>query len=319
MADILSKFIAHQNMTGGRHRVWSLVVTIFGDAIEPRGGVLRLGALQKITEHIGIEGNALRTAMSRLASDGWLERQRIGRASYYKPSLLASGENNLASKVIYQFFPERWDGKWLFAVPTNNDGFSADAKSQLHNSGFAFHGRKLAIAPDLGPDLGPELGPELGNVSLEKLETAGSNQDVMMFCVEEADAQRYGGSFGGKFEDLLNNVSFHHDQSALYGEFSNSASSLLASLKDHDDLDGLDAFILRTLLVHQWRRIVLRDVKWPRELRSDNWPGFCAQSLISELYERLLVPSEKWLSDLDATPGGKLPQAERDLSLRFKF
>ncbi|MCP4183007.1 MAG: hypothetical protein GY761_06780 [Hyphomicrobiales bacterium] len=48
------------------------MVTIFGDAIVPRGDVMRPGALQQITDHIGISNNALRTAMSRLASDGWL-------------------------------------------------------------------------------------------------------------------------------------------------------------------------------------------------------------------------------------------------------
>jgi phenylacetic acid degradation operon negative regulatory protein len=289
MAEVLNKYWAHQNITGAKIRVWSLVVTIFGDVIEPRGGVFRLGALQQITEHIGIESNALRTAMSRLASDGWLERQRIGRASYYKPSPLATREIALASKVIYRFFPPNWNGNWIFALATNIAGFDGETKVKLHNTGFAFHSRKLAIAPDMGN----------GYLS-------GDIREITFFQASSRDAT-----------DILASVNFHHDCASLYREFTNSVSDLLENLKNQREIDGLDALLLRSLLVHQWRRIVLRDVHWPRELRPCDWPGFNAQSMIAELYPRLLDPSERWLSALDATPNGKLPEAESYMSHRF--
>jgi phenylacetic acid degradation operon negative regulatory protein len=289
MADMLNKYLASQNRSGTKIRVWSLVVTIFGDVIEPRGGVCRLGALQQITEHIGIESNALRTAMSRLASDGWLERQRIGRASYYKPSPLAAREIALASDVIYRFFPPNWNGDWIFALSTNTGGFDAEVKASLHNAGFAFHSRKLAIAPDMGDS-----------------DQYGEIQEISIFNASSKNTA-----------NMLTSINFHHDCETLYLEFSKSASQLLENVKNQPEINGLDALLLRSLLVHQWRRIVLRDVHWPQQLRRHDWPGFSAQSMIGELYHRLLDPSEKWLSCLDATADGKLPEAASDLSFRF--
>jgi phenylacetic acid degradation operon negative regulatory protein len=69
-------------------RAWSLIVTIYGDAVVPRGGSLWLGSLLDMMAAFGIGGGVVRTAMSRLAKDGWIERQRIGRQSYYRLSTI---------------------------------------------------------------------------------------------------------------------------------------------------------------------------------------------------------------------------------------
>ena len=64
-------------------RTWSIVITIYGDAIVPRGGAVWLGTLEAILAAMEIGGGVVRTAMSRLAADGWLERRlpaALGRA-----------------------------------------------------------------------------------------------------------------------------------------------------------------------------------------------------------------------------------------------
>jgi phenylacetic acid degradation operon negative regulatory protein len=296
MHKILGNYLESQSLFDSKLSVWSLVVTIFGDAIVPRGGVLRLGALQQITDHIGISNNALRTAMSRLASDGWLERQRMGRASFYNPSAMAAHENKEASDIIYRFFPVDWNGNWLIAVSTDSDGFCPATKAKLHVADFAFQNRKLAIAPDY------RMAGE-GNL---KFDTAG-------LSVFEAR------SFGNdNTKELLGSFQFHHDCFALYRQFTDSAEKLSNELKKCNEISGLDALLLRLLLLHQWRRIALKDVQWPRELRPPDWPGYSAQTLIRDLYHKLLAPSEVWLSQLDATPHGVLPSAENSLITRFK-
>jgi phenylacetic acid degradation operon negative regulatory protein len=70
--------------SGGRLRVWSLLVTFFGDAVAPRGGRVALSVLQDAMALLNIEAGAVRTAMSRLAGDGWVEREREGRLSFYE-------------------------------------------------------------------------------------------------------------------------------------------------------------------------------------------------------------------------------------------
>src|ERR1700753_248069 len=65
-------------------RTGSIVITLFGDAIVPRGGSVWLGTLLTFFESIDIDSGVVRTAMSRLAADGWLERNKVGRNSFYR-------------------------------------------------------------------------------------------------------------------------------------------------------------------------------------------------------------------------------------------
>ncbi|MDJ0995254.1 MAG: hypothetical protein QNI90_16880 [Dinoroseobacter sp.] len=84
-----------------RPRVWSLIVTVFGDAALPRGGELPLSRLQVLLGRIGIEAGTIRTALSRLGRDGWVERRRDGRNSVYHLSDHAASETLDAMQQIY--------------------------------------------------------------------------------------------------------------------------------------------------------------------------------------------------------------------------
>jgi len=51
---------------GDRNRVWSLVVTIFGDLAQGTGDTLSMQTLARITEPLGVKPEALRVALHRL-------------------------------------------------------------------------------------------------------------------------------------------------------------------------------------------------------------------------------------------------------------
>src|SRR5260370_3114631 len=73
-------------------RTGSIVITVFGDAIVPRGGSVWLGTLLKFFETLEIDSSVVRTAMSRLTADGWVERSKVGRNSFYR--LVRRGPEN---------------------------------------------------------------------------------------------------------------------------------------------------------------------------------------------------------------------------------
>ena len=50
----------------------SLIITVFGDAILPRGGSIWLGSLIKLVQPLGLSERLVRTSVFRLAQDGWL-------------------------------------------------------------------------------------------------------------------------------------------------------------------------------------------------------------------------------------------------------
>ncbi|MCV0428453.1 MAG: PaaX family transcriptional regulator, partial [Roseibium sp.] len=60
-----------------------LIVSMYGDIVEPRGGVLWMGNLISLCAGFNVNESLVRTAVSRLVSKGQLEGQREGRRSYY--------------------------------------------------------------------------------------------------------------------------------------------------------------------------------------------------------------------------------------------
>ena len=70
-------------------RASSLVITLYGDTIEPHGGTVWLGSLIKLLEPMGINERLMRTTIFRLTQDNWLTSDKVGRKSYY--SLTGSG------------------------------------------------------------------------------------------------------------------------------------------------------------------------------------------------------------------------------------
>ncbi|HTL93821.1 MAG TPA: hypothetical protein VL176_15820, partial [Steroidobacteraceae bacterium] len=75
-------------------RAGSLLISIFGDAIAPRGGAVTLGSLIRLAAPFGLAERAVRTAVARLARDGWLASRRAGRRSEYR--LTRSGAERFA-------------------------------------------------------------------------------------------------------------------------------------------------------------------------------------------------------------------------------
>jgi phenylacetic acid degradation operon negative regulatory protein len=82
-------------------------------------------------------------------------------------------------------------------------------------------------------------------------------------------------------------------------------------------LSDADAFTARILLIHYYRRVVLRDPLLPTALLPGNWPGRAARQLCREIYRGLLPASEQWLDRNGVNESGPLPAAGKALARRF--
>jgi phenylacetic acid degradation operon negative regulatory protein len=82
-------------------------------------------------------------------------------------------------------------------------------------------------------------------------------------------------------------------------------------------LSDTDAFIARILLIHYYRRVVLRDPLLPAALLPADWPGRAARSLCGEIYRGLLPASEQWLDRNGLNENGPLPEAGAELARSF--
>lgn len=79
----------------------AFIVTIYGDVVVPRGGVLWTGTLIALCAGVGINESLVRTAVSRLVAADRLEGERIGRRSYYRLRRSALAEFMQAADLLY--------------------------------------------------------------------------------------------------------------------------------------------------------------------------------------------------------------------------
>src|ERR1700721_3594022 len=116
-------------------RTGSIVITLFGDAIVPRGGSVWLGTVLAFFETIDIDSGVVRTAMSRRAADGWLERNKVGRNSFYR--LVKKGRQTFdaATKHIYDPQASDWTGRFELLLIGNGEDRDA-SREALKNAGF---------------------------------------------------------------------------------------------------------------------------------------------------------------------------------------
>ena len=84
-----------------------------------------------------------------------------------------------------------------------------------------------------------------------------------------------------------------------------------------EKLADADAFTARILLIHHYRRVVLRDPLLPSALLPPDWPGRAARALCGEIYRALLPASERWLDSHASNESGLLPKAGAELARRF--
>lgn len=102
--DPIEDLVARLNSTK-KLRVWSVIITFFGDAIVPRGGSVSAKTAQSLLGRMGIEAGAIRTAFSRLTSDGWVVREKRGRSSFFRLSATGLAPFEAATDRIYAPLP----------------------------------------------------------------------------------------------------------------------------------------------------------------------------------------------------------------------
>ncbi|SPH24654.1 Transcriptional repressor PaaX [Defluviimonas aquaemixtae] len=155
----------------GRPRVWSLVITVMGDAVQPRGGRVALARLALILGRLGVEPGALRTALSRLARDGWVVRERTGRVSHYRLSARGLAEYEPAARRIYAA-PAKTPVVWTLALTEDAaDGFSLGGGLSLISGPEAKAGTALSVTGGLrcAPGIGTKLMPPEQRTALDRL------------------------------------------------------------------------------------------------------------------------------------------------------
>lgn len=280
-------------------RAGSLLITLLGDSIAPRGGSIALSSLIQLTLPFGLTERLIRTSIARLANENWVESTRSGRLSFY--NLTASGRARFAEATerIYAASPSAWDGRWTVVIDTGSAKEVREAaRLELRWLGFG------QATP--GVFVHPTYSEEAVRAHLKQLKIGAD-----LVILKEAKTAPAGNAqlaaMGWDFQELQRR----------YARF----IAMFAPFKDARFLNlgasAEQAFILRSLLLHEYRKIHLRDPLLPEELLPPKWSGTHALDLCRSVYARAFPASEEFLTRVGETLSGRLPPPAQSVYRRF--
>ena len=292
LGTLLQRFRKQRPLRGG-----SLLVTILGDAIAPRGGKIALASLIELAQPFGLTERLVRTSIGRLAQEAWVSSERQGRSSFYSLTSYGKARFAEATERIYGVLPQSWDGQWtLVIVPASLKRQRDSLREELTWLGF---GQITA-----GVFLHPTHKEDAIRARLAELESTGALIVIQGARIAQtADANLV--SIGWDFGELARR---YRHFIATFGPLDQITSPLS---------DRASAFSLRTLLLHEYRKIHLRDPLLPASLLPQNWPGSQAHEICRRLYAKVFSASEQYLSATVQTLAGALPVASPEIFHRF--
>jgi phenylacetic acid degradation operon negative regulatory protein len=238
--------IAALRALGGR-RVWSLMISLFGDLAQAQDEAIDGPVLSKIMGGLQVKPEAVRVALHRLRNDGWLTSTKSGRISQHTLTAKGRTESAAASPRIYAA-PGEMQGAWQMVM-------IADTHI-LIDADFAM------ITPRI----------YVGAATLPVPENAlcFTGEDVPEWLRQQAEP-----------------VHLRAEYRALH----RTLATLNEALPNTCDMSATEAAVLRCLIVHNWRRLVLKHPALPTALISPDWPGAQCHLLVADLLARFPPPA----------------------------
>ena len=104
---------------------------------------------------------------------------------------------------------------------------------------------------------------------------------------------------------------------AHYSEFIQLFRPLWQALREQEQLQPQDCFLARLLLIHEYRKLLLRDPQLPDELLPGDWEGRAARQLCRNIYRLIQARAEEWLATALENADGPLPDVGESYYRRF--
>ncbi|GEO86652.1 MULTISPECIES: PaaX family transcriptional regulator C-terminal domain-containing protein [Alphaproteobacteria] len=263
-------------------RAPAMIVTIYGDIVVPRGGVLWMGTLVEICARLGISETLVRTAVSRLVAAEQLVGERDGRRSYYRLASGARTEFAAAAALLY--------------------------RPQSPAEGFLIH-----HAPDLSDEVARRAG--LGRMGPDLYLRPNHAANVAIPGLTfRADVMKDGGLLADYASTLWNLRSFSDDYQSMIALF----SPLMMAFEQGETLPPADAVSARLMLVQAYRSVLLRDPRLPADALPQDWPGAEARLLFSRLYRSLSPLADTYIGAQFEGRDGQLPAETAETVARLE-
>jgi phenylacetic acid degradation operon negative regulatory protein len=241
----------------------SLLLTALGEFVLPAAGrPVWTSAFLHALALVGVEEKAVRQALARSATEGWLESERRGRRTAWR--LTPAGRRLLTegAERIYGFGAPvtAWDGRWLLvlaSVPEAGRGLRHLLRTRLAWSGLG------SLSPGVWVSPHPEREPEVREV-LERAAAADTATVFVGHLGDMDDARRV----ARQAWDLA-------ELERAYADFLRE----VGRLRPKGDAATFGA---QLRLVQEWRRFPFLDPGLPPELLPKKWNGARAATIFHD-------------------------------------
>jgi phenylacetic acid degradation operon negative regulatory protein len=282
----------------------SLVMTVMGDAIAPHGGAVWLGSLIELLAPLGVTDRLVRTSVFRLVQEGWLSASREGRRSRYGFDAQSLARFQRADRRIYAPPGLHWDGRWTLVIAPNGS-IDGDLRTVLRKE-LEWEGFGMPL-----PGLLAHPGADAEGLR-DALARSGGRDKVFVLSAAELP-----GVGARPLQELVGEA---WDLTAVaqgYRGFIDRFTPLLALLRAQADLAPADAFAIRSLLIHAYRRLQLHDPMLPIGLLPDPWPGSDAYALARAVYVMVALRAEVYIDAVLRREDASAPAADDAFFQRF--
>jgi len=262
----------------------SLLLTILGEYVLPRGEAVWQETLVGALVSVGYTQQAARQALARSVRDGWLETSRHGRRARVSLSEGTAGLLRTGAERIYSFgSPWRWDGRWLvfvLRVPEARREVRHQVRTRLAWAGLGSMGGGVWLTPHV------EREAELRD------------------AIREAPAAE-----ATSFVAELGTIGSPTAVAAAAWDLDQVREHYRAFIEDFAAIrpsSGEASFRMQTLLVHAWRKFPFLDPDLPAELLPAGWPRRRAYELFTGRHGRWQPAARSYFESLEA---GRSPRA----------
>ncbi|WP_086379548.1 PaaX family transcriptional regulator C-terminal domain-containing protein [Acinetobacter baumannii] len=297
---IIDSVVKNETLSGT-----SLISTIFGDSVLHRGGNISLASLIQLLELFGFNDRAVRTSVFRLVKNDWLCSDKIGRTSFYRITDSSRSTYLQAEQRIYNDQMKEWDHYWdLILMSSLDTENKALLKKELEWLGFANISTNLMAYPGCN------------RIELQRLLVdLNMSEQVVVFKAETL--QLFNNSVDTIGRMLRTNWPID-ELRQRYLQFLDIFREIgVLLMQENEQLELVQAFQIRTLLIHYYRRILLKDPALPLELLPTDWPAISARTLSMNIYKKVFEPADEYFLSVAATAEGPMPNATAHYWRRF--
>jgi phenylacetic acid degradation operon negative regulatory protein len=253
----------------------SALFDLYGDHLRSRGGQAPVAALVKLLAPLGITAPAVRTAVSRMVRQGWLEPQRLSSGPGYSLTPRAVRRLDEAATRIYRTSKTTWNGRFdliILDLPRSRPN-RARISANLAFLGYGHIGDRAWVAPRPNDEVDGLLAD--AGVRYDRFAaTHAAGTDGAAAMVERAwDLKALAGA---------------------YEEFVDQLTPVVSAVPARGDNEA--AYRARFQLVHAWRTFLFRDPQLPPALLPTPWPGTTAAAFFDKHAARLRPAADRFVN-----------------------